>query len=70
MKLSHLQRMTDSTGAFQHAAFSVPNFSEGYCTDDNARALIVITLLGLAAIVLPCAILAVSVWRSTGHGSS
>jgi hypothetical protein len=33
--------MTDSTGLFQHALFTVPNFSEGYCTDDNARALIV-----------------------------
>ena len=32
-------RMTDSTGVFQHATFSVPNFSEGYCTDDNARSL-------------------------------
>jgi glycosyltransferase involved in cell wall biosynthesis len=46
MKLSHLQRMTDSTGIFQHAAFSVPNFSEGYCTDDNARAFILSVLLG------------------------
>jgi hypothetical protein len=46
MKLSHLQRMTDSTGVFQHAAFSVPNFSEGYCTDDNARAFILSVLLG------------------------
>src|ERR1019366_2981187 len=40
IKLSHLSRMTDSTGVFQHAVFSVPNFSEGYCTDDNARAFI------------------------------
>src|SRR5881296_418362 len=39
-KLSHLSRMTDSTGIFQHAIFSIPNFSEGYCTDDNARAFI------------------------------
>src|SRR5689334_15759313 len=46
MKLSHLERMTDSTGVFQHAAFSVPNFSEGYCTDDNARAFIWSVLLG------------------------
>ena len=36
-KLEHLSRMTDSTGLFQHAIFTVPNFSEGYCTDDNAR---------------------------------
>ncbi|MCI0338073.1 MAG: glycosyltransferase family 4 protein [Acidobacteria bacterium] len=46
IKLSHLSRMTDSTGVFQHAIFSVPNFSEGYCTDDNARAFILAVLLG------------------------
>jgi glycosyltransferase involved in cell wall biosynthesis len=46
IKLNHLQRMTDSTGVFQHAIFSVPNFSEGYCTDDNARAFILAVLLG------------------------
>jgi len=46
VKLNHLARMTDSTGVFQHAVFGVPNFSEGYCTDDNARAFIVSVLLG------------------------
>jgi glycosyltransferase involved in cell wall biosynthesis len=46
LKLDHLVRMTDSTGIFQHAIFSVPNFSEGYCTDDNARAFILSVLLG------------------------
>ncbi|MCI0745444.1 MAG: glycosyltransferase family 4 protein [Verrucomicrobia subdivision 3 bacterium] len=45
LKLDHLFRMTDSTGLFQHANFSVPNFAEGYCTDDNARALILTILL-------------------------
>jgi len=45
VKLDHLSRMTDSTGIFQHAIFSVPNFSEGYCTDDNARAFILAVLL-------------------------
>src|SRR6201999_2194640 len=45
LKLNHLQRMTDSTGIFQHAIFSVPNFLEGYCTDDNARAFILTVLL-------------------------
>ena len=45
MKLDHLSRMTDSTGIFQHAMFTVPNFSEGYCTDDNARAFILAVLL-------------------------
>jgi hypothetical protein len=32
--------MSDSTGIFQDASFTVPNFAEGYCTDDNARALV------------------------------
>lgn len=45
LKLSHLSRMTDSTGIFQHAIFSIPNFSAGYCTDDNARAFILAVLL-------------------------
>jgi glycosyltransferase involved in cell wall biosynthesis len=45
LKLDHLMRMTDSTGVFQHAIFGVPNFSEGYCTDDNARAFILAVLL-------------------------
>jgi hypothetical protein len=45
LKLSHLSRMTDSTGLFQHAIFSIPNFSAGYCTDDNARAFILAVLL-------------------------
>jgi hypothetical protein len=46
LKLSHLSRMTDSTGIFQHAIFSIPNFSEGYCSDDNARAFVLAVLLG------------------------
>ena len=45
LKLNHLSRMTDSTGIFQHAIFSVPNFSQGYCTDDNARAFVLSVLL-------------------------
>jgi glycosyltransferase involved in cell wall biosynthesis len=46
LKLDHLARMTDSTGVFQHAVFSIPNFLEGYCTDDNARAFVLAVLLG------------------------
>src|SRR6185295_580339 len=45
MKLEHLFRMSDSTGIFQHASFTVPNFAEGYCTDDNARALVLLLML-------------------------
>src|SRR6266403_3449913 len=40
LKLDHLFRMTDNTGIFHHAIFNVPNYREGYCTDDNARAFI------------------------------
>jgi hypothetical protein len=45
VNLDHLKRMTDDTGMFQHAVFTVPNNAEGYTTDDNARALIVSILL-------------------------
>jgi glycosyltransferase involved in cell wall biosynthesis len=45
LKLDHFRNMTDETGIFQHAIFTVPNFSEGYTTDDNARALLVSALL-------------------------
>ncbi len=45
LKLDHLRLMTDDTGIFQHAFFTVPNYGEGYTTDDNARALMVSTLL-------------------------
>ena len=45
MNTGHLLTMTDDTGMLQHAIFSVPNTREGYTTDDNARALIVSTLL-------------------------
>jgi len=45
IKLDHLFHMTDDTGIIQHAIFTVPNYSEGYSIDDNARALIVSVLL-------------------------
>ena len=45
IKLDHLHNMTDDTGMFQHALFTVPNYSHGYTTDDNARALLVSILL-------------------------
>jgi glycosyltransferase involved in cell wall biosynthesis len=44
-RLDHLVRMTDSTGMFQHAIYTIPNFAEGYCIDDNARALLLTVLL-------------------------
>ena len=45
LNTNHLFTMSDDTGMLQHAIFSVPNTREGYTTDDNARALIVSTLL-------------------------
>ncbi|HQT91012.1 MAG TPA: glycosyltransferase family 4 protein, partial [Candidatus Kryptobacter bacterium] len=45
LRLDHLRRMTDETGMLQHALFTVPNYQEGYTTDDNARALMVSALL-------------------------
>ena len=38
-RFDHLEALTDSTGILQHATFTIPNRAEGYCTDDNARAL-------------------------------
>ena len=41
--LTHLIKLTDDTGLYQHAKFTVPNREYGYCTDDNARAVIAMT---------------------------
>ncbi|WP_316803330.1 glycosyltransferase [Pedobacter nototheniae] len=40
LNLNHLSLLTDDTGIIQHARFGIPNLKEGYCIDDNARALI------------------------------
>ncbi|HKZ69506.1 MAG TPA: glycosyltransferase family 4 protein, partial [Anaerolineales bacterium] len=45
LKLDHMRHMTDETGMWQHAIFTIPNYREGYTTDDNARALMVTALL-------------------------
>lgn len=45
LNLNHMKRMTDHTGILQHAIYTVPNYFEGYVTDDNARALIVAVAL-------------------------
>ena len=45
LRLDHIRRLTDDTGIIQHAVFSIPNYHEGYTTDDNARALITTVLL-------------------------
>jgi glycosyltransferase involved in cell wall biosynthesis len=43
--LRHLKAITDDTGILQHAKMTVPNYAEGYCLDDNARALKLAALL-------------------------
>lgn len=40
-RFQHLAVLSDDTGILQHATFAVPDRDHGYCTDDNARALIV-----------------------------
>jgi len=40
IKLDHLKAMTDDTGMLQHANYTIPDRLHGYCTDDNARALL------------------------------
>ena len=42
--LAHVKRLTDDTGIVQHAKYGIPNLKEGYCMDDNARALIMALL--------------------------
>jgi glycosyltransferase involved in cell wall biosynthesis len=39
-ELDYVKRLTDDTGIFQHAKYGIPNRKEGYCQDDNSRALI------------------------------
>jgi hypothetical protein len=41
MRTRHLLSLCDDVGLFQHAIHCVPDRSHGYCTDDNARALLV-----------------------------
>jgi hypothetical protein len=42
---THLKRMTSSIGLWEHSLYEVPREEHGMCTDDNARALIL--LLGV-----------------------
>lgn len=44
VKLDHLVRLTDDVGILQHAKFVVPDRNHGYCTDDNARALVAVLM--------------------------
>jgi hypothetical protein len=44
VNFSHIKNLTDDTGIIQHAIFNIPNRKEGYCLDDNARALLLSVL--------------------------
>lgn len=56
--IDHVLRMTDGVGMFQHATFNVPNFAEGYSTDDNARALILCCMLDAGGASVPDSVVA------------
>jgi hypothetical protein len=45
INLEHVRLMSDPTGMLQHAAFNVPRYDDGYCLDDNARALLLMALV-------------------------
>ncbi len=45
LRLDHVEQLTDSVGIFQHAVYAMPDYAEGYCTDDNARALLLMVLM-------------------------
>lgn len=53
---AHLRLMTDDTGLLQHAKFSIPRYEDGYCLDDNARALLLMALLEDAGAEDPAAV--------------
>lgn len=38
--LQHIARLTNHVGIIQHAKYATPNYFEGYCLDDNARAVL------------------------------
>jgi glycosyltransferase involved in cell wall biosynthesis len=44
--LGAVHAMSDATGMFQHAVGVVPDRRHGYCVDDNARALMLTSLVG------------------------
>jgi glycosyltransferase involved in cell wall biosynthesis len=45
INIDHVRLLSDHTGILQHAAFGIPRYADGYCLDDNARALLLMTLL-------------------------
>lgn len=43
VSFEHLRRLTDATGLFEHASGTVARKNGGYCVDDVARALVVVS---------------------------
>jgi glycosyltransferase involved in cell wall biosynthesis len=64
--LDHVKRMTDDTGIIQHAKYGIPNLKEGYCLDDNARALLMV-LMAHKQLKLPQALDLLPVYLSYIH---
>ena len=58
--LRHTRTLTDDTGILQHAVFNIPRYEDGYCLDDNARALLLMTLLEEAGTDEPAAVRALA----------
>lgn len=58
--LRHIHTLTDDTGILQHAVFNIPRYDAGYCLDDNARALLLVTLLEEAGTDDPAAVRALA----------
>lgn len=50
LRLDHLLQLTDKTGLLQHGRFGVARYEYGYCTDDNARGLLLCVLLAAAGL--------------------
>ena len=51
LDLRHLCAISDDTGILQHCVGPIPNRHEGYCVDDNARALLVASRLKRIGVV-------------------
>jgi glycosyltransferase involved in cell wall biosynthesis len=43
--IAAVERMSDATGMLQHSIYSVPDRRHGYCIDDNARALMLMSAM-------------------------
>jgi glycosyltransferase involved in cell wall biosynthesis len=48
LRTGHLEGLCDDTGLFQHAIYTIPDRLHGYCVDDNARALLLASMLAVS----------------------